>query len=103
MIGNSLQNGFFEEFLFRGALHTRLSRLLPAPGALVLQALLFGLWHLGANIRMMDGDLLAGAAVCIVSQTIGGLAYGLVFTRTRNLIAPSVAHVMMNAFGQTFG
>lgn len=28
LVGNSLRNGFFEEFLFRGALLTRLSRLL---------------------------------------------------------------------------
>jgi membrane protease YdiL (CAAX protease family) len=103
LIGNSLQNGFFEEFLFRGALQTRLNRIMPPIGALALQAALFGLWHLDGNTRMMGGDMLAGAAACLVSQTISGLAYGLVFSRTRNLLAPSVAHVMMNAFGQTFG
>lgn len=103
LIGNSLQNGFFEEFLFRGALQTRLNRLMPPMGALAVQAVLFGLWHLNGNTRMMGGDLLAGLAVCFVSQAISGLAYGLVFSRTRNLLAPSVAHVMMNAFGQTFG
>ncbi len=103
LIGNSLQNGFFEEFLFRGALQTRLTRFMPPMGALTLQAALFGLWHLAGNTRMMGGDPLAGLAACFVSQAISGLAYGLVFSRTRNLLAPSVAHVMMNAFGQTFG
>jgi membrane protease YdiL (CAAX protease family) len=103
LVGNSLQNGFFEEFLFRGALQTRLDKIMPPMGALALQALLFGLWHLHGNTRMMGGDLLAGLAACLVSQAISGLAYGLVFSRTRNLLAPSVAHVMMNAFGQTFG
>ncbi len=103
LIGNSLQNGFFEEFMFRGALQTRLTRFMPPMGALALQAVLFGLWHLAGNTRMMGGDLLAGLAACLVSQAVSGLAYGLVFSRTRNLLAPSVAHVMMNAFGQTFG
>lgn len=103
LLSNALQNGFFEEFLFRGALQTRLNALMPANWALVLQALLFGLWHLGANMRMMDGSLLAGLALCVISQGVVGISYGIVFQRTRNLAAPSVAHVVMNAFGQTFG
>lgn len=103
LIGNALQNGFFEEFLFRGALQTRLAHLLAPGWALAAQALLFGLWHLEANTRMMQGDLLAGLAVCLLSQTVSGLWFGLIFQRTRNLVAPSVVHVTMNAFGQTFG
>lgn len=103
LIGNALQNGFFEEFLFRGALQTRLAHLLAPGWALAAQALLFGLWHLEANTRMMGGDLLAGLAVCLLSQTASGLWLGLIFQRTRNLVAPAVVHVTMNAFGQTFG
>lgn len=103
LIGNALQNGFFEEFLFRGALQTRLAHLLAPGWAIAAQALLFGLWHLEANTRMMQGDLLAGLSVCLLSQTVSGLWLGLIFQRTRNLVAPSVVHVTMNAFGQTFG
>ncbi|GAB4437626.1 MAG: hypothetical protein OHK0015_30520 [Chloroflexi bacterium OHK40] len=103
LLGNALQNGFFEEFLLRGALQTRLERLLAPADALVFQALAFGLWHIVANTRMMDGDLLAGLAVCVASQAVSGLCLGLVFRRTGNLVAPSVAHVAMNALGQSFG
>ena len=103
LVGNALQNGFFEEFLFRGALFTRIRLVANLQAALVIQAFLFGLWHLGPNTRLMEGDLLAGLAACIVNQTVTGLVYGILFTRTRNLLAPSVAHVMMNAFGQMFG
>jgi membrane protease YdiL (CAAX protease family) len=71
--------------------------------ALAVQALIFGLWHLSANTQMMDGNVLAGLAVCTLVQIVSGLVYGLVFLRTRNLLAPSVAHVLMNAFGQTIG
>ena len=102
LIGNTLQNGFFEEFLLRGALQTRLERLLAPVDALVLQALVFGLWHIEANTRMMDGNLLAGLAVCVASQTVSGLCLGLVFRRTGSLVAPTVAHVAMNALGQSF-
>lgn len=103
LIGNSLQNGFFEEFLFRGALYTRLRLLLSWPWAIVIQALLFGLWHLQVNTQAMDGNILAGLALCMVSQTVSGLVYGIVFQRTRNLAAPSVVHVVMNVLGQSFG
>ena len=32
-----------------------------------------------------------------------GLAFGYVFHRTRNLVAPTVALVMINVMGQSFG
>lgn len=103
LIGNALQNGFFEEFLFRGALQSRLSPVIAPGWALVVQALLFGLWHVEANLRMFSGDWWGALAWCIVSQAVIGLFFGLLFQRTRSLIAPAVAHVIINAIGQTFG
>jgi membrane protease YdiL (CAAX protease family) len=103
LLSNALQNGFFEEFLLRGALQTRLERLCSPTDALIIQALAFGMWHIEANTRMMDGNLLAGLAVCIASQAISGLCLGIVFRRTGNLIAPGVAHVALNALSQSFG
>jgi len=102
IIGNTFQNGFFEEFLFRGALQTRLRRVMSTPWALTIQAVIFGLWHLRANTQMMDGNVLAGLAVCLVSQAVSGFVYGYVYQRTKNLIVPSVAHVAMNVLGQSF-
>lgn len=99
IISNAFQNGFFEEFLFRGALQTRLSRLISAPWAILIQALLFGLWHLNSNTQRMNGDILAGAALCILGQALWGFVYGYIFFRTRNLIAPSLLHVLSNASG----
>lgn len=103
LIGNALQNGFFEEFLFRGALQSRLNQRLSNHGALVLQALIFGFWHLEANLAMFAGDWLAALAWSVVSQAMISLLFGLLFQRTRSLLVPSVAHVVSNAFGQTFG
>ena len=103
IIGNSFQNGFFEEFLFRGALLTRLRKLFSVPWTLTIQALLFGLWHLRGNTLSMDGNLVAGLALCLVSQAVAGFAFGYLFHRTGNLVAPSVAHVGMNVLGQSFG
>lgn len=103
IIGNTFQNGFFEEFLFRGALQTRLRRLLPLPWTLAIQALVFGLWHIVSNTQSMQGNALAGLAICIVMQTVLGFAFGYVFHRTGNLLAPSLAHVATNVLGSMFG
>jgi membrane protease YdiL (CAAX protease family) len=103
LLGNSLQNGFFEEFLFRGALQTRLSKVVSPLTALIAQALLFGAWHVASNTRGLDGSLLTGLAACFVSQAVIGLCAGLLFQRTRNLLAPSVMHVVMNTLASTLG
>ena len=100
LVSNSLQNGFFEEFLCRGALQSRLTALLGPGWGLVLQALVFGLWHLGLAVRNMGGDVPAGIAFAIINQGTLGLSFGLLYLRTRNLAASSVVHVVSNTFSQ---
>lgn len=97
--GNLLRNGFSEEFLFRGALQTRLKQWMSSDWALVAQALAFAVWHLGADTQFMGGDVLQGLALGIASHSIMGLALGIIFQRARNLIAPSIVHVATNMFG----
>ncbi len=97
--GNLLRNGFSEEFLFRGALQTRLKQWMSSDWALVTQALAFAVWHLGADTQFMGGDVLQGLALGIASHSMMGLALGIIFQRTRNLIAPSIVHVATNMFG----
>lgn len=97
--GNLLRNGFSEEFLFRGALQTRLKQWISSDWALVLQALAFAVWHLGADTQFMGGDVLQGLALGIASHSISGLAMGVIFQRTHNLMAPSIVHVIINMFG----
>jgi membrane protease YdiL (CAAX protease family) len=93
-----LQNGFGEEFLYRGALQTRLRALLSPSWAIVIQALLFGIWHFGANLgfRGITGTN-AVIAFSVVVQGTAGLAFGIIFQRTRNLLACSVIHVVTNS------
>ncbi|MBK8469451.1 MAG: CPBP family intramembrane metalloprotease [Actinomycetales bacterium] len=97
---NFMQNGFLEEFLFRGLLQTRL-RLIAGPGwALVGQALVFGVWHLGSGYASTDhAGLLPAIAITIVQQSLLGLALGILFERTRNLLVPSVVHIALNSMG----
>lgn len=94
--GNIFQNGFFEEFLFRGALMTRLSYLLRDDWGLVLSTLMFGLFHIGVQTSVLHGDWLAGAAYAIIDQAFIGLGMAIIFLRTRNLLASSIFHVLLD-------
>ncbi len=98
LLSNSLNNGFFEEFLFRGALQTRLRRLMSPAWALVLQAVLFGVWHVGLGYGNYGepGGVISALASTIAFQAVLGLAFGYIFERSRNLFAPSVFHVLYN-------
>ena len=96
LLSNAMKNGFWEEFLFRGALQTRLTRLISPSWGLVISSLGFGLWHIATNMRQLEGDFLAGAAMSILVQGSLGLALGVIFLRTHNLLACSVIHVVMN-------
>lgn len=96
VVGNVLQNGFVEEFLWRGVIQTRLALwLTPAWGALI-STLLFGLWHFDANLGMFQNQALPTLAFCIVSQARFGLVMSVVFLRTRSLVAPGLAHTFAN-------
>ena len=96
-IRNAFQNGPVEEFLFRGALLTRLSLLLGGGWGLVVSALVFGVFHVGANAHSeTGGDLVAAACAGIADQAPFGIAFGLIFQRTRNLLAGSVVHMLID-------
>jgi len=94
---NMLQNGFSEEFLFRGALQARLRWLLSPSWAVVVSSLLFGLWHIGAVTQAVGDNYLAGVAYTIVNQATMGLFLGVIFWRTRNLLACSIIHAFLNS------
>lgn len=93
-LANTLRNGFMEEFLFRGALLTRLAQALDVYWGVVLASLAFGLLHLGLDTQGFGGDYLAGLAATVVNQSVFGLAMGFVFLRTRNLAAPAIIHAI---------
>jgi membrane protease YdiL (CAAX protease family) len=100
LLSNTLNNGFFEEFLFRGALQTRLRHFLSPSWALLIQALIFGAWHLGLGYSNTGGEsLLTALASTMVSQAVLGVGFGYIFERTRNLVASSIVHILLNSMG----
>jgi membrane protease YdiL (CAAX protease family) len=76
----ALLSGIAEEALFRAALQ-------PDVG-LVAASLLFGLAHLAPRRELAPWTLFAVAA---------GLLFGALFDATGNLVAPCVAHFLVNA------
>jgi membrane protease YdiL (CAAX protease family) len=73
----------FEEAVFRGVLLATLTKWVPTPAAVALSALAFAAVH---------GQGLADSAQLLV---MGGVA-GLVYCRTRTLLAPMAVHACFN-------
>lgn len=78
-----LQAGFIEESLFRGNLLPVLQKRLPPWAALLLQAVVFALYHL--NFR----------PVSLLSKTLLGLIFGSVRGRDGSLLGCAVAHAIL--------
>jgi len=79
-IGLALMSGIAEEALFRGVLQPRVG--------LVVASLLFGLAHF-----VPRRELLPWSAFAVMA----GLLFGRLFDATGNLLAPTLAHVLINA------
>ncbi|MBW4561074.1 MAG: CPBP family intramembrane metalloprotease [Mojavia pulchra JT2-VF2] len=73
----------FEEVLFRGFLLPSLTRYLPVWGAILVSSLLFAAAHLSLSE--------------ILPLTSLGIVLGVVYTRSRNLLAPILLHSLWNS------
>lgn len=102
-LGNLLQDGVSEEFLWRGAILGRLRAVMSSEHALYLQALLFGLWHVGLLFSTFKGNLPGLFAEVIVDQTTFGLAMGYITLRTGNIAIGSVFHLLLDSAGPFLG
>lgn len=83
-IGLALAVGTAEEFIFRVLLLGWLVSRMSAPGALAVSSVVFGLAHLH--------EASIAGILAIVPQTAGGFILGAIYLRTRNPIAPILAH-----------
>ena len=75
---------------------TRLALLWGGGWGVALSALAFGLWHLGADAHETGGDLLNAACAGVTGQAPFGIAFGVIFQRTRSLVAGSVVHMVFD-------
>lgn len=72
----------FEEFLFRGFLLASLTKYLPAGGAIFASSLIFATAHLSLSE--------------VLPLTVLGTVLGIVYVRSRNLLAPILLHSTWN-------
>jgi membrane protease YdiL (CAAX protease family) len=98
-VANFLQNGFPEEAFFRGMLMGRLRVAMGADAALVLQALLFGLMHVGYTLKLSHGSIAGAIELMVVDMSVIGLALGYVTQRTGNIAIATAAHFLGDAGG----
>ena len=79
----SIAAPLFEELMFRGFLLPSLTRYLPVWGAIVISGLIFAIAHLSLS------EVLPLATL--------GVILGIVYTRSRNLLAPMLLHSLWNS------
>ena len=104
----AIEAGLVEEFFFRGLLQSRLSAWFRSEvTGVVLMALLFGLAHapgfifrhagvvegLGANPSPLDA-----IAYAVVTLSVSGVFLGIIWARTRNLVALIIIHAATDLF-----
>jgi membrane protease YdiL (CAAX protease family) len=94
--------GFTEEFFFRGFLQTRLQESTGRTWVAVgVTSLLFGVYHLPYAYLNPNwpsaGDWGAAWGAALGNGVPGGLVLGILYARSRNLVAPIVLHSLINA------
>jgi membrane protease YdiL (CAAX protease family) len=88
----------FEEVAFRGVLLGLLRKRLPTWTAVVVSALLFGLWHVDGVLHRHDGPGLAAVvAGTVLATTVAGLGFAWLRVRSDSLVAPMLAHWATNS------
>jgi membrane protease YdiL (CAAX protease family) len=79
----SIAAPIFEETMFRGFLLPSLTRYVSVTGAIIISALIFAIAHLSLS------EVLPLATL--------GIVLGVVYTRSRNLLAPMLLHSLWNS------
>jgi membrane protease YdiL (CAAX protease family) len=95
-------NAFMEEMLFRGLLlRCFMTRTTPVKSN-ILQALLFGLWHIVWPLDsflggyMTAGEALVWALEYILESAIIGFLWGTIYLRSSSLVTPILFHFSTN-------
>jgi len=79
-----------EELLFRGVIQGRLRETFGAVSGVVSAAFLFALFHV--LLGLLDGVSFGGLMFWGLETFVSGIAFGVAYERTDNLVVPSVAH-----------
>lgn len=97
----------FEELAFRGVLLGAWAHERSGAEALVGSSALFGLWHVGPTIRLLEENEVAvgspaaaaGVAAAVVATGVAGAVFGWLRLRTGGVLAPALTHLAANSLG----
>jgi membrane protease YdiL (CAAX protease family) len=88
------RNGYAEEIFFRGMLMTVVVWAFGVSAGNVAQALVFGVWHVGADLRDVHGVVWLALADGVATQAVAGYFFGLLTLRTGNVLVAGAAHTL---------
>lgn len=103
LLFSNLVNSAMEEGLFRGLMIRHFMVRYAIWGAILLQAVLFSLWHLSWPLRhLLDGQVSTGQVAfeafgLTLSTLVSGVVYGYFYYRINNLWGPFIAHTINNS------
>jgi uncharacterized protein len=83
LVTSSIAAPMFEEIMFRGFLLPSLTRYVSVTSAILISALIFAVAHLSLSE--------------VLPLTTLGIVLGIVYTRSRNLLAPMLVHSLWNS------
>lgn len=97
----------FEELAFRGVLLGTWAHERSVAEALVGSSVLFGLWHIGPTVRLLEENAVAvdspaavaGVAAAVVATAGAGVVFGWLRLRTGGVLAPALVHLAANSLG----
>ncbi|MFX1559296.1 MAG: CPBP family intramembrane glutamic endopeptidase [Promethearchaeota archaeon] len=102
-----LTNAFLEETLFRGLLINSFKTSQSSNRAILLSAVIFGVWHAGWPLvnGAVGADALNQVASMVFFTTILGIFLGVYYERfssSRSLMGPILVHTMFNYISECF-
>lgn len=100
-------NAFLEEVLFRGLLQNALKTKYTPNIAIVVSAIIFGVWHAGwPLLNASPGEsVISTVLLMVILTTVVGLLFGVYYERfssCKSLIGPIVAHTIFNFVNECF-
>ena len=102
-----LTNAFLEETLFRGLLINAFKTRHSSNRAIMLSAIIFGIWHAGWPLvnGAAGSDAMNQVASMVFFTTILGIFLGIYYDRfnsSQSLVGPIVVHTMFNYVSECF-
>ncbi|MDB4875625.1 MAG: hypothetical protein JWM41_2071 [Gemmatimonadetes bacterium] len=102
LVYNFFSNGFSEEFQSRAINLSQLRAWMANDWALVIQAILFAVPHIGSTIHEYHSVAMALANVVALNAPIA-MALGIMALRSRSLVLPTVVHISLDTMAALVG